>query len=90
MGRRASPNKGKRAIEMICPRCDKDETFKFFEAPEDGSWELYRCRFCNFIWRSTERDYIKNRDLYHPDFKLNEDKIGKMMDRPAIPPLRKT
>ncbi len=75
---------------MICPRCDKDEALKFFEAPEDGSWELYRCRYCNFIWRSTEKDCIKNGDRYHPDFKLNEDKVGKMMNRPAIPPLRKT
>ena len=47
---------------MFCPRCDKDEGIKFFEAPQDRSWELYRCRYCDFIWRSTEKDYIKNKD----------------------------
>jgi hypothetical protein len=54
---------------MFCPRCDKDEGIKFFEAPQGKSWELYRCRYCDFVWRSTEKEYIKNKDLYHPDFK---------------------
>lgn len=74
---------------MFCPRCDKDEANKFFEAPKDGSWELYRCRYCSFVWRSTEKEYIKNKDLYDPSFKLNEEKISQMIEKPTIPPLRK-
>ena len=74
---------------MFCPRCDKDEGIKFFQAPKDGSWELYRCRYCDFVWRSTEKEYITDRDLYNPSCKLNEDKISKMIEKPMIPPLRK-
>jgi hypothetical protein len=74
---------------VFCPRCDRDEGIKLFEAPKDRSWELYRCQYCDFVWRSTEKEYIKNRDLYHPNFKLSEDQISKMDDKPMIPPLRK-
>jgi len=74
---------------MLCPRCDKDEGIKFFEAPKDRSWELYRCQYCDFVWRSTEKDYIKNKDLYHPNFKMREDEMSKMMDKPMVPPLKK-
>jgi hypothetical protein len=74
---------------MFCPRCDKDEGIKFFEAPKDRSWELYRCRYCDFVWRSTEKESIRNKDLFHPNFKLGEDEISKMIDKPTIPPLRK-
>jgi hypothetical protein len=74
---------------MFCPRCDKDEGIKVFEAPKDSSWELYRCQYCDFVWRSTEKEHIKNRDLYHPNFKLNEDRISQMIDKPPIPPLKK-
>jgi hypothetical protein len=74
---------------MFCPRCNKEEGTKFFEAPQDKSWELYRCRYCDFVWRSTEKEYIKNKDLYPLDFKLTEDHISKMVHRPTIPPLKK-
>lgn len=83
------PNEGTRRIEMVCPRCERDEGIKFFVAPKDGSWELYRCRYCDFVWRNTEKEHIKNPDFYDPSFKLNEDKITKMIEKPAIPPLRK-
>lgn len=74
---------------MFCPRCDKDEAIKVLEAPKDGSWEVYRCPYCDFVWRSTEKEYIKNKDFYPPNFKLSEDKMVEMIDKPAIPPLRK-
>ena len=74
---------------MICPRCDKDEAYKFFEAPKDRIWELYRCRFCDFAWRSTEDEGIRNRDLYDPKFKLDEGQIALMEPKLAIPPLKK-
>lgn len=74
---------------MICPRCDKDEAYKFFEAPKDGSWELYRCRFCDFVWRSTEDEEIRNKDLYDPRFKLDEAKMSLMEPKLPIPPLKK-
>ena len=74
---------------MFCPRCDQGEVIKFFEAPEDGAWELYRCQRCNFVWRNTETEEIRNKDLYPSLFKLTEEKIKKMGDKPVIPPLRK-
>lgn len=73
---------------MYCPRCDKDQAYKFFEAPKKGAWELYRCPFCQFVWRSTEKASIKNKDLYNPSFKLTEEKISQMMEKPTIPPLK--
>lgn len=74
---------------MFCPRCDGEDVIKIFEAPKDGSWKLYRCRFCNFVWRDTEKDYITKGNLYDPRFKLNEERIRQMVDKPAIPPLKK-
>jgi hypothetical protein len=74
---------------VLCPRCDKDEGIKFFEAPRDKSWELYRCQRCNFVWRNTEKEEIRNKDLYPPHFKLSDDKISRMLDKPVIPPLKK-
>jgi hypothetical protein len=41
------------------------------------------------VWRSTEKEEIKNRRLYPPEFKLSEDRIAKMIEKPMIPPLRK-
>ena len=74
---------------MICPRCDKNEGLKCSDAPKEGSWEMYRCQYCDFVWRSTEKEYLKNKDLYDPIFKLDEEKIREMGEKPAIPPLRK-
>jgi len=74
---------------VFCPRCDQDEGIQFYEAPKDRSWELYRCQHCDFVWRNTEKEEIKNRRLYPPEFKLNEDQITKMTVKPMIPPLRK-
>jgi hypothetical protein len=74
---------------VFCPRCDKEEGIKIFEAPTDKSWELYRCQNCNFVWRSTEKEAIKDRHLYSPYFKLSEDQINKLPVKPVIPPLRK-
>ena len=74
---------------MICPRCDDERAVKFFEAPENGVWELYRCPRCFFVWRSTEEDEVTRPELYDPKFKLTEQRIAEMKDKPAIPPLRK-
>jgi hypothetical protein len=60
---------------MYCPRCDQDEGIQFYEAPKDRSWELYRCQHCDFVWRNTEKEEIRNRHLYPPEFKLNEDQL---------------
>ncbi len=73
---------------MLCPRCDEDQCTKICKAPADGSWELYRCRNCDFVWRSTEREEIRNGRLYPPEFKLSKDQITQMPVKPMIPPLR--
>jgi len=74
---------------VYCPRCDRDEGIKICEAPKDGSWELYRCQRCDFVWRNTEKEEIRDRHLYPPEFKLNEDQISKMIVKPMVPPLLK-
>ncbi|MFH1488796.1 MAG: non-oxidative hydroxyarylic acid decarboxylases subunit D [Pseudomonadota bacterium] len=74
---------------MICPRCDHDQASKIFEAPEDASWEVYRCPRCYFVWRSTEGEEVTNPELYDPRFKLNEEKIRAMDPKPPIPPLKR-
>ncbi len=74
---------------MICPRCDSNKAYKIFEAPQDRSWEIFRCPYCNFTWRNTEEEEVTNPLLYNPRFKLNEDKIKNMSPKPPIPPLRK-
>ncbi len=48
---------------MICPRCDDNQAYKIFEAPEGPVWEVYRCPRCNFTWRSTEEDEVTNPKL---------------------------
>ncbi len=75
---------------MICPRCDDERAAKFFDSPDPGAWELYRCPRCYFVWRSTEEDEVTRPERYNPKFKLNDAKIAAMGDKPAIPPLRKT
>lgn len=74
---------------MDCPRCDGARAVKFFEAPKNGVWELYQCPDCSFVWRSTEEEAVRNKDLYNRDFKLNKNDMEKMIDKPAIPPLRR-
>jgi hypothetical protein len=75
---------------MICPRCEGDQADKIFEAPEDGSWEVYRCLRCYFTWRSTEEEEVTNPKLYSPKFKLSERQMEAMAPKPPIPPLRRS
>ena len=74
---------------MICPRFDDPRALQFFESPEQGAWVLYRCVRCFFVWRSTEEEEVIRPELYDPEFKLTEEKIRQMGDKPPIPPLRK-
>ncbi len=39
---------------LICPRCDSNQTEKIADSPVQGKWEAYRCKACNYVWRSTE------------------------------------
>jgi len=73
---------------MICPRCDSNDARQVFEAG-DGSWKIYRCLRCNFNWRSSEPDEIRDGRLYNPRFKLTDKRFQEMVAKPPIPPLRK-
>ena len=75
---------------MICPRCDDERAVKFFDSPEPGAWELYRCVKCFFVWRSTEEDEVTKPEHYDPKFKLSDARIAAMGEKPPIPPLRKS
>ena len=37
-----------------CPRCDSSEIEKTADSPIKGKWEIYRCKGCHYVWRSTE------------------------------------
>jgi hypothetical protein len=74
---------------MICPRCDDTRAEAIFESPVSGAWVLYRCPRCYFVWRSTEEEEVTRPELYEPKFKLDEQKIAAMDEKPPIPPLRK-
>ena len=37
-----------------CPRCDSDQVVKIADSPVKDKWQVYRCRECNYVWRSTE------------------------------------
>lgn len=39
---------------LICPRCDSRQTAKIADSPVKGVFEIYKCKHCNFVWRSTE------------------------------------
>ena len=39
---------------LSCPRCDSVQTTKVADSPVQGKWEAYRCKECNYVWRSTE------------------------------------
>ena len=73
---------------MICPRCDDTRAALLFESPESGAWVVYHCPRCDFTWRSTEEEEVIQPEKYDPAFKLNEDKIRRMENKPPIPPLR--
>jgi len=74
---------------MICPRCDSEQAYKIFEAPEDPKlWEVYRCPRCNFTWRSSEEEQVTDPRQYSPKFKLTEKQIQELPPKPPIPPLR--
>lgn len=39
---------------LFCPRCDTHEIEKVADSPIKGRWEAYRCKECQYVWRSTE------------------------------------
>ena len=40
--------------QSTCPRCDTSQVVKIADSPVKGKWEAYRCKECNYVWRSTE------------------------------------
>jgi len=74
---------------MICPRCDSDTVELTTRAPKDNAWEVYICNTCNFSWRSTESDEIKDPAKYDRRFKIDPAKIPFLDIIPPIPELKK-
>jgi len=69
---------------MICPRCDSKNSNLLTSSPVGNEWEMYICNDCNFSWRSTEPENIRNPEMYDPKFKLTQKKISMMMVNPPI------
>lgn len=70
---------------MICPRCDSEKVELLVKAPKDNAWEVYICKECNFSWRSTESDDIRNPEKYDKRFKLSHEEINTLPLMPPIP-----
>jgi transposase-like protein len=69
---------------MICPRCDSKNANLLIQSPVGNEWEMYICKECNFTWRSTESENIRNPKMYDPKFKLTKKKIAMMTANPPI------
>jgi protein-arginine kinase activator protein McsA len=69
---------------MICPRCDSKTANLLIASPVGNEWEMYICNECNFTWRSTEPEDIRDPEMYDPKFKLSKEKISKMVVNPPI------
>ncbi|MDA4129173.1 MAG: vanillic acid non-oxidative decarboxylation protein [Thaumarchaeota archaeon] len=41
-------------MNSTCPRCGGDMIHKVSDSPVAGAWEIFGCKHCNFLWRSTE------------------------------------
>jgi transposase-like protein len=39
---------------LACPRCNSSQTEKASDSPIKRKWEVYRCKECHYVWRSTE------------------------------------
>ena len=74
---------------MICPRCDSKKANLLISSPIGNEWEMYICDECNFTWRSTEPDSIRNPKIYDSKFKLTKKKISMMMVNPPLAASRK-
>ena len=74
---------------MVCPRCDSDTVEFLIKAPEKGIWEIYKCKTCNFTWRSTEPEDITDPGKYDKRFKINPSNISHLDIIPPIPKLIK-
>ena len=69
---------------MICPRCDSKNADLLIPSPVGNEWEMYFCNDCNFTWRSTEPENIRNPKMYDSRFKLTKKKISMMTVNPPI------
>jgi vanillate/4-hydroxybenzoate decarboxylase subunit D len=74
---------------MICPRCDSDAADLLVKSTVDNAWEVYMCSICNFTWRSTESEDVKNPSLYDKRFKINPNAIPKLTVIPPVPKMIK-
>jgi transposase-like protein len=78
----ANANKG--GHMMICPRCDSKNANLLTSSPVGNEWKVYICNDCNFSWRSTEPENIRNPEMYDPKFKLTNKKISMMVVNPPV------
>ncbi len=56
-----------------CFRCGKQTHTVIAESPIKGRWELFRCDYCLYVWRSTEESYLEPHTA-----KLTEEEIRKL------------
>ena len=62
---------------------------KVFRGPEKRGLGIVSMSELFFYLAEHGKESIKKKDLYHPEFKLNEDEMQNMISKPDIPPLLK-
>jgi vanillate/4-hydroxybenzoate decarboxylase subunit D len=72
---------------MICPRCGCSTTNLLVKSPVDDAWVIYKCRTCDFTWRSTESEDVTDYSKYDARFKIDPSKIVELPVMPPIPKL---
>jgi hypothetical protein len=64
---------------MNCVRCLEGEVEIVARAPDgSGAWEIYRCKRCNYGWRSTEPENITDPSRRDPFFQLDGTDIATL------------
>ncbi|MFG1711289.1 non-oxidative hydroxyarylic acid decarboxylases subunit D [Nonomuraea sp. M3C6] len=73
---------------MHCPRCDHDGIIVAATSPVPEVWEVFQCRQCAYMWRSTEPLRRTSREHYPAEFQLTKADIDAAPESPSIPLLR--
>jgi vanillate/4-hydroxybenzoate decarboxylase subunit D len=65
---------------MNCVRCIVGVAEIVAHAPDgSGAWEIYRCRRCNYGWRSSEPETITDTSKRDPRFQLENVDLEALM-----------
>ncbi len=61
-------------MDRRCFRCGKRTYTVIAESPVKGRWDLFRCDYCLYVWRSSEESYLESHVV-----KLTEEEIRTLI-----------